>query len=61
MGILNNVLGFNLTDEQPLINNPFNESEELGFVNPPPGSEYMITETGIYMLTEDGLNLMVTE
>lgn len=61
MGILNNNLGFNLTDENPIINSPFNESVELGYVNPPPGSEYMITETGLYMLTEDGLNLMITE
>ena len=61
MGILNNALGINLTDENPIINSPFNESESYGYVVPPPGSDYMITETGIFMQTEAGSNLMITE
>ena len=62
MGILNNALGINLTDYDPLIDSPFNESASLGFVVPPPGSDYMITEdTGAYMQTETGNNLMITE
>ena len=61
MGILNNALGINLTDEYPLTNSPFSISEGEGFVEPPPGSQYMITETGLYMLTESGGNLMITE
>lgn len=61
MGTLNNVLGFNLTNEDPLTVSPFDENESLGFVPTPPGTFFMITETGIFMLTEDGLNLMITE
>lgn len=61
MGILNRVLGINLTNEDPLQNNPFNESSAESFINPPFGSEYMITENGIFMETEAGLNLMITE
>ena len=61
MGTLNNVLGFNLTDNDPLTVSPFDANESLMFVVPPPPSFYMITETGIFMLTEDGLNLMITE
>jgi hypothetical protein len=61
MGTLNNVLGFNLTNEDPLTVSPFDENVSLGYVVPPPGSFYMITETGLFMLTEDGINLMITE
>jgi hypothetical protein len=61
MGILNNALGINLTDEDPLIVSPFNESPFMSYVVPPPPASYMITETGIFMLTEDGINLMITE
>lgn len=61
MGILNNALGINLTTYDPLIDSPFNESASLGYVVPPPGSDYMITETGIFMETETGSNLMITE
>lgn len=62
MGILNNILGINLTTQDPLIANPFNVSQSIGYVEPPtPGSEYMITETGAFMQTETGLNLMITE
>jgi hypothetical protein len=61
MGTLNNVLGFNLTNEDPLSVSPFDENESLGFPNPPPGSDFMITETGIFMQTEAGNNLMITE
>jgi hypothetical protein len=61
MGILNRVLGINLTNKDPLIESPFNESSNESYVVPPPGSEYMITETGIFMQTETGNNLMITE
>ena len=61
MGVLNNALGINLTNHDPIIESPFNEGESYGYVNPPPGSDYMITETGLYMLTETGDNLMITE
>lgn len=61
MGTLNNALGFDLTNEDPLINSPFGQSASLMYVVPPPPSNYMITETGIFMLTEDGINLMITE
>lgn len=61
MGILNRILGLNLTDEDPLQNSPFNSSAQESYIVPPIGSDYMITETGEFMLTEDGINLMITE
>jgi hypothetical protein len=61
MGILNRALGMNLTNEMPLIENPFNVSEALSYVVPPAPSKYMITEDGKFMLTENGINLMITE
>jgi hypothetical protein len=36
MGILNNALGINLTDEDPIINSPFNQSADFGIISPPP-------------------------
>jgi len=62
MGVLNNPLGINLTDCMPITNSPFNCSDAGdGFIPPPPGSERMITETGIYMITETTLYDMITE
>lgn len=61
MGILQNALGINLTNHDPLIDSPFNNSYDQGESFPPPGSDYMITETGIFMLDEDGIELMITE
>lgn len=61
MGILNRVLGINLTTEDPLLNSPFNESVNESYIVPPITTEYMITETGLFMLTETGTNLMITE
>lgn len=61
MGVLQNPLGISLTDYMPIINSPFNNSDNQGQSFPPPGSEFMITEDNKLMLTEDGLNLMITE
>lgn len=61
MGILNRVLGINLTNNDPLIDSPFNEGSNESYIVPPPGSEYMITETGLFMQTESGIDLMITE
>ncbi len=61
MGILQNALGINLTNHDPLVDSPFNNSEAQGQSFPPPGSEFMITETGIYMITETTLSRMITE
>jgi hypothetical protein len=61
MGILNNVLGINLTNHMPLKDSPFNDTTDEGESFPPPGSDFMITEDGLFMLTEDGVNLMITE
>ena len=61
MGVLQNPLGISLTDYMPIINSPFNNSEAQGQAFPPPGSDFMITEDGKFMLTETGLNLMITE
>jgi hypothetical protein len=61
MGVLNNTLGLNVTIYDPLVVSPFNENVSLGYVVPPPGSEYMISEDGKFMETEAGNNLMITE
>jgi len=61
MGILNNRLGLNLTTHQPLIHSPFETSADEGEPFVPPGSERMITETGILMITESTLSFMITE
>lgn len=61
MGVLNNALGFNLTIDDPINDSPFSESASISYVVPPPGSYYMITENGIFMQTETGNNLMITE
>ena len=39
----------------------YDEDFRSNGIFPPPGSDFMITETGIFMLTEDGGSLMVTE
>ena len=61
MGILNQPLGMNLTDFDPLIDTPFNSSVTMSYVVPPPTANYMITESGDFMQTESGNNLMITE
>ena len=61
MSVFQNALGMNLTKNQPLIDSPFNSSYDQGESFPPPGSERMITETGIFMITETSLDLMITE
>jgi hypothetical protein len=61
MSILNTVLGINLTNDYPLTSSPFNESSSVAYIVPPPESEYMITENDLFMQTESGANLMITE
>ena len=61
MGILQNALGINLTNHDPVNDSPFSNSYDQGESFPPPPSEYMITELGVFMLTETGGNLMITE
>ncbi len=61
MGILQSALGINLTNHEPLISSPFGNSFDQGEGFPPSGSVFMITETGIFMLDEDGIELMITE
>lgn len=61
MGVLQNALGINLTDHNPLIDSPYNNSFDAGESFPPPGADFMITETGLFMLDEDGIELMITE
>ena len=61
MSVFQNALGMNLTKNQPLIDSPFTSSYDQGESFPPPGSERMITETGIFMITETSLDFMITE
>jgi len=61
MSIFNTPLGMNLTNSDPLLVSPFIYHSDAGEGFPPPGSFFMITETGIFMLDEDGIELMITE
>lgn len=61
MGILNNVLGINLTDKDPINHGIFNSDASESYINPPPGSLYMISETGSFMQSETTTDLMITE
>jgi len=61
MSIFNTPLGMNLTNSDPLVVSPFVIHYDHGEGFPPPGSFFMITETGIFMLDEDGIELMITE
>ena len=42
MGILNNILGINLTDQDPLINSPFNQDNANNFPSPPVPQGYFL-------------------
>ncbi len=50
-----------------LVQNPLTDSLYVLEFNdgsgniPPPGDEFMITETGIFMITESTLDFMITE
>ena len=57
MGILNNTLGINLTNEYPLTNNPFNISGSGNFVPTPPISDLFLLLDGSDFLLLDGENL----
>lgn len=61
MGTLNQRLGMNLTDDNPLIDSPFSTSSSIGYVVPPPPGFYIITETGAFIQTETGNNLLIVE
>lgn len=61
MSLFNQPLGLNLTDHNPLIDSVFSSSFDNGESFPPPGSNYMITENGIFMITENTLDFMITE
>ena len=61
MGTINNALGFNLTDNDPLTVSPFDADESLNAQNPPPGTGFMITETGIPMEDETATYNMITD
>ena len=55
-------LGFNLTNNDPLNQSPFtvNGQYDMG-MEPPPGSYFMITEDGKFMITELTEDFMITE
>ena len=42
MGVLNQNLGMNLTNEDPIIDNPFNLSGSTGSVIPPPTQGFFL-------------------
>jgi len=59
MSIFSTALGMNPRNN-PLVDSPFIAQNQVGFPYPPIGSDFMITEDDIDMLTEDGF-LMITE
>ena len=61
MGILQNKLGINVTNHDPLKYSPFSNSADEGEPFIPPTSDFMITETGVFMITESTLDFMITE
>jgi hypothetical protein len=61
MSLFNQSLGINLTDHNPLVDSVFSSSFDNGESFVPPSSNYMITETGLFMITESSLNFMITE
>lgn len=60
MSIYSGKLGFTVGDN-PLTDSIYVAEHDIGYNIPPPPSFFMITEDGKYMLTEDGINLMITE
>ena len=53
--------GFGVNNN-PILDSPYVHQYDLGFNIPvPPTSEFMITETGIYMIDETTLDRMLTE
>lgn len=62
MNIFNVPLGLNLTDNDLVNQSPFNMNGQYGLgVLPPPGSYFMITEDGDFMITEVSTDFMITE
>jgi hypothetical protein len=61
MSAVQNRLGFNLTNHDPINDSPFGSSTDEGSGLPPPATFRMITELGIYMITETTLDDMITE
>lgn len=46
MGVLNNALGMNLTNHDPLIDSPLTDSQSNGFVAPPPSGDFFLLLDG---------------
>lgn len=45
----------------PITDSPYVAQFDVGINNIPPASEFMITEDGIFMITESTLDFMITE
>ncbi len=60
MGVWNVALGLGV-ENNPIVDSPYVQQFDIGVENPPPPTGFMITETGLYMLTESGSNLMILE
>lgn len=54
MGVFNTALGFNLTDHQPVKQSPMVYYTYAGNINPPSGSDDLLTEDGQFILAENG-------
>lgn len=59
MSIFSTHLGMNIA-KNPLIDSPFVAQNQIGMAYPPIDSDFMITEDGIPIITEDN-HLMITE
>ena len=61
MGVYTSPQGFGVA-ANPLTDSPYTIQSDFGTAPPPPpGEEFMITETGIFMIDETTLDRMITE
>lgn len=56
MAILNVPLGMGIS-YSPLTDSPFVIQQDIGVAYPPPGEDGLLTESGIFILTEGLINL----
>lgn len=47
--------------DNPLTDSPYVAQFDIGYNIAPPGTDFMITETGIFMITESASDFMITE
>ena len=59
MSVWSTALGVNVV-KNPLVDSPYCIQQNIGFSYPAPGADYLLTESGVFILTED-LQFITTE